>query len=79
MNNLKKHSQTKINHHGLSSYKDLIEILKTLSEEDLQQTITVYDEKIDEYYACNIQILTVEETDVLDADHKVILINIKGE
>jgi hypothetical protein len=32
------------------TYKQLFEFLKTLTEEELEQTITVYDTNNDEYY-----------------------------
>ena len=74
MNNLKLHKKTKTNHHDLSSYQDLLDILKQLSEEDLQQTITLYMENMEEYFPIVIEIHNVESTDVLDKDHKVIIL-----
>jgi len=73
-NNLKLFKTTEKNKHNLSSYQDLIDILKHLSKEDLQQTITLYMENMDEYFPVIIEIHTVESTDVLDEDHKVIIL-----
>ena len=73
-NNLKLFKKTKTNHHDLSSYKDLLEILNHLSEEDLDQTITLYIESMDEYFPVTIEIHSVESTDILDEDHKVIIL-----
>ena len=73
-NNLKLYKKTKTNNHDLSSYQDLLEILKELSEEDLHQTITLYMENMDEYFPIVIEIHTVESADVLDKDHKVIIL-----
>ena len=73
-NNLKLHVKTKTNHHDLSSYQDLLEILKELSEEDLQQTITLYMENTDEYLPVIIEMHNVESTDTLDKNHKVIIL-----
>ena len=72
--NLKLFKKTKTNHHDLSSYKDLLEILNQLSEEDLDQTITLYMENMDEYFPVIIEIHNVESTDTLDEDHKVIIL-----
>lgn len=74
MNNLKLHKRTKTNQHDLSSYQDLLEILKELSEEDLHQTITLYMENMDEYFPVVIEIHNVESTDALDKNHKVIIL-----
>lgn len=72
-NNLKMFKKTKTNQHDLSSYKDLLEILTELSEEDLDQTITLYMENMDEYFPIVIEIHNVEATDVLDQNHKVVI------
>lgn len=72
--NLKLFEKTKTDHHDLSSYKDLLNILNRLSEEDLNQTITIYMESIDEYFPATIEIHNVESTDILDKNHKVIIL-----
>lgn len=78
--NLKLKSKTLKNHHGLSSYKDMINLLnENLSNEDLDQTITFYNKKEDEYYPMTMELLEVESADVLDAGHKVLILNQLGE
>lgn len=72
--NLKLFKKTKTNQHDLSSYKDLLEILNQLSEEDLNQTITLYMENMDEYFPVLVEIYNVEATDTLDENHKVIIL-----
>lgn len=72
--NLKLFKTTETDGHNLSSYQDLVNILKHLSEEDLQQAITIYMENMDEYFPVVIEIHTVESTDVLDKNHKVIIL-----
>lgn len=72
--NLKLFKKSKRNHHNLASYQDLLELLNTLSEEDLQQTITIYMDGIDEYLPVVFELYNVESTDVLDEDHKVIIL-----
>ena len=49
-----------------------------LSEEDLDQTITLYMENMDEYFPVIIEIHNVESTDTLDEDHKVIILKSKS-
>lgn len=72
--NLKLFKKTQTNHNDLSSYKDLLEILNQLSKEDLDQTITLYMENMDEYFPVVIEIHTIESTDILDDNHKVIIL-----
>jgi sorbitol-specific phosphotransferase system component IIA len=50
------------------SYKDLLGVLIKMSHEELQQTITLYDEVTDEYYPVT-GIGMEEEDDVLDRGH----------
>lgn len=73
-NNLKLFTKTKTNQHDLSSYKDLLEIFTQFSEEDLDQTITLYMENMDEYFPVVIEIYNVETDDVLDQNHKVVIL-----
>ncbi len=78
--NLKLKSETSKNHHGLSSYRDMMKLLnENLSSEDLEQTITFYNRKEDEYYPITMELLEVESTDVLDAGHKVLILKQLGE
>ena len=72
--NLKSYKKPKLNHHKLLSYRELFNLLKVLNEEDLDQTVTIYSEKEDEYFPVLIEIHTVEQTDTLDKDHKVLII-----
>ena len=73
--NLKLKSKTEENHHKLSSYRDLIKILNNeITDEDLDQTITIYDRIDDEYYPITVEILEVAATDVLDRGHKVLIL-----
>ena len=79
-NNLKLFKKTKTNHRDLSSYKDLLKILNQLSEEDLDQTITLYMENMDEYFPLAIEIHNVESANTLNENHKVIILkSLEGE
>lgn len=56
------------------TYKELLEMLAKLSPEQLNQTVTVHHHQSDEYYPvpqCGI----VSDTDVLDENHFVLMIN----
>jgi len=52
----------------LPSYRDLLKRLATLSEEQLNQTITIQDMEESEFFAVTGWDWT-EETDVLDSNH----------
>jgi hypothetical protein len=59
--------------HGFTTYREVLEALKNLSEEDLDKTATVYVRGVDEYYP--IQTFGVTpDTDVLDKDHPYFLV-----
>ena len=55
------------------TYKDLLNSLLKLSEEQLDCDITIYDEETDEYHAAQLTMIITNE-DVLDTDHPVISI-----
>ena len=71
---MKPYKKLKLNHHKLLSYRELFNLLKALNEEDLDQTVTIYSEKQDEYFPVLIEIHTIEKTDTVDKDHKVLII-----
>ena len=52
------------------TYRELIEQLEKLTEEQLNCTVTVEDINYEEYHAGNFDI--VVESDVLDEDHPVL-------
>ncbi len=54
------------------TYKDLLEILSELNEEQLNMDVTVYDSIDDEFFPID-EILTAEN-DVLDKDHLYFII-----
>jgi len=55
------------------TYKELLERLKGLSEEQLNCDVTVYDDYGDEYHGW-VEFGIVEETDVLDKDHPILIL-----
>ena len=55
------------------TYKELLQQLQTLNEEQLNSDVAVYDEGTDEYYQLKVELVfTTDECDVLDANHPVI-------
>lgn len=50
------------------TYRELLEQLEELSDEQLDQTVTVHEPYQDEYIAV-VHSATTSEADVLDADH----------
>ena len=50
------------------TYKELLDQLMMLSEEQLSQTVTVHEPYEDEYIAV-VHTATTSEADVLDEDH----------
>jgi hypothetical protein len=55
------------------TYKELLEQLQQLNEEQLNQDVCVYDSGVEEYYQSGIELVfTTEQQDVLDEDHPVI-------
>jgi hypothetical protein len=57
----------------MMTYKDLLNQLQNLTEEQLNSNVAVYDTGVDEYYQLNVEfVFTTDECDVLDVDHPVI-------
>ena len=55
------------------TYKELLDQLQQLNEEQLNQEVAIWDEDNDEFYQQDVDLLFVDETaDVLDVDHPVI-------
>ena len=55
------------------TYKELLDQLQQLNEEQLNQDVAIWDEDNDEFYQQDVDLLFVDETaDVLDVDHPVI-------
>lgn len=57
------------------TYRELLNSLLKLSEEQLDCDITSYNEETDEYHAAQLtMIITNDDVDILDKDHPVISI-----
>ena len=56
------------------TYRQLLEALLELSQEELDMNVTIYDFTNEEYYPLNYTGKT-EGDDVLDADHPIMIIN----
>ena len=55
------------------TYKELLQQLQQLNEDQLNSDVAVYDEGTDEYYQLKVELVyATEECDVLDPDHPVI-------
>ena len=55
------------------TYKELLNQLQQLNEEQLNQDVCIWDEDNDEYYQQDVDLLFVDNTqDVLDVDHPII-------
>ena len=55
------------------TYKELLDQLQQLNEEQLNQDVAIWDEDNDEFYQQDVDLLFVDETAVvLDVDHPVI-------
>ena len=55
------------------TYKELLQQLQQLSEEQLKSDVAIYDEGTDEYYQLKVELVfETEECDVLDVDHPII-------
>jgi hypothetical protein len=55
------------------TYKELLNQLQQLDEEQLNQDVALWNDLLDEYYQLDIDLLFVDDTqDVLDVDHPVI-------
>ena len=55
------------------TYKELLQQIQQLNEDQLNQDVCVYDTGTDEYYQLNVELVfTTDECDVLDPNHPVI-------
>ena len=55
------------------TYKELLNQLQQLNEEQLNQDVAIWDEVNDEFYQQDVDLLFVDNTqDVLNVDHPVI-------
>jgi hypothetical protein len=57
------------------TYRELLEALKELTEEELDMTATIYDKTFDAFIPIDYTEKTVDEDDVLEACHPIIVIN----
>jgi hypothetical protein len=55
------------------TYKELLNQLQQLNEEQLNQDVAIWDTDNDEYYQTMVELVFTTETDVLDVDHPVII------
>jgi len=57
----------------MMTYKELLQQLQQLNEDQLNSDVAVYDEGINEYYQLKVELVfATEECDVLDVDHPII-------
>ena len=56
------------------TYRQLLEALSELSQEELDMNVSIYDSTNEEYYPLNYTAKT-EVDDVLDADHPIMVVN----
>ena len=54
------------------NYKEILNQLQQLNEEQLNQDVALWNDLLDEYYQLDVDLLFVDETDVLDAGHPII-------
>jgi len=55
------------------TYKELLNQLSQLTEEQLNEDVTVYDTGTDEYYQLKVELVySTQECDVLNLDHPII-------
>ena len=55
------------------TYKELLQQLQQLTEDQLNQDVCVYDTGTDEYYQSGVEfVFATDECDVLDVDHPII-------
>ena len=55
------------------TYKELLNQLSQLNEEQLNQDVAIWDEVNDEFYQQDVDLLFVDNTqDVLDVNHPII-------
>jgi hypothetical protein len=57
----------------MMTYKELLNQLQQLSEDQLNEDVCVYDTGTDEYYQLNVELVySTQECDVLNLDHPII-------
>jgi len=57
----------------MMTYKELLQQLQQLSEDQLNEDVCVYDTGTDEYYQLNVELVySTQECDVLNLDHPII-------
>ena len=55
------------------TYKELLQQLQSLTEDQLNEDVCVYDTGTDEYYQLNVELVySTQECDVLNLDHPII-------
>ena len=55
------------------TYKELLQQLQQLNEDQLNSDVCVYDEGTDEYYQLKVELVYAgQECDVLNLDHPII-------
>ncbi len=55
------------------TYKELLQLLQQLNEDQLNQDVCVFDSYSDEYYQESVEIVySTQECDTLDLDHPII-------
>lgn len=55
------------------TYKELLNQLQSLTEDQLNEDVCVYDSGTDEYYQLNVELVySTQECDVLNLDHPII-------
>jgi len=55
--------------YGCQTYKDLLNLLLTMSPEQLDCTPTIYSPDVDEYYPITTVLTASDSNQVLDEDH----------
>lgn len=57
----------------MMTYKELLNQLQSLTEDQLNEDVCVYDSGTDEYYQLNVELVySTQECDVLNLDHPII-------
>lgn len=55
------------------TYKELLQQLQQLNEDQLNSDVCVYDTRTDDYYNCYVELVYAgQECDVLNLDHPII-------
>jgi len=55
------------------TYKELLQELQQLNDEQLNSDVAVYDTDTDEYYQASVELVfATDECQVLDVDHPII-------